>query len=403
MNSSSQTVRVRFAPSPTGPLHIGGARTALFNYLFAKQNSGKFILRIDDTDTARSKPEFEENILAGLDWLGLKHDEIYHQSSPDRKRLYRTKLEELIAQDKAYISQEEIKKEGDRSEVIRLRNSGQKVTWQDLIKDEISFDTAELGDFVIAKSLDEPVYHFASVVDDMDLQITHVIRGEDHISNTPRQILIARALGAELPTYAHIPLILATDRSKLSKRHGATSVFDFKKLGYLPEAVINFIATLGWSPQAQKLEQEIFSLEELIKYFDLTKIQKSGAIFNLEKLNWFNKEYLKKLPESEQLEKIKQEHEFFATKPENIAPELLKNTEHLPAVIKILETILESDFADPEKIKSAIWDFASEKGRGEVLWPMRVALTGQAKSPDPFTVAAILGKTESLERLRRVI
>ena len=334
----SSSVRVRFAPSPTGPLHIGGARTALFNYLFARQNNGVFILRIDDTDTARSKPEFEENILAGLDWLGLKHDEIYHQFSPDRKKLYRAKLEELIKQDKAYVSPEEIKKEGDRSEVIRLRNSGERVTWQDLIKDEISFDTADLQDFVIAKSLDEPVYHFASVVDDMDLQITHVIRGEDHISNTPRQILIAQALGASLPVYAHIPLILATDRSKLSKRHGATSVFDFKKLGYLPEAVINFIATLGWSPQAQKLEQEIFSLEELVKYFDLTKVQKSGAIFNLEKLNWFNKEYLKKLPESEQLEKIKLEHEFFTKKPENIAPELLKNTEHLPQEIKLLET-----------------------------------------------------------------
>lgn len=357
-------------------------------------------MRIDDTDQVRSRSEFKEDILAGLNWLNLKHDEIYHQSEPARKKLYRAKLEKLIAQDKAYVSPEET---GERSEVIRLRNAGGEVCWPDLIKSKITFDTTELGDFVIAKSFDEPVYHFASVVDDINLQITHVIRGEDHISNTPRQILIARALDAALPIYAHIPLILAPDRSKLSKRHGATSVFDFKKMGYLPEAIINFIATLGWSPQAQKLEQEFFTLEELIKYFDLTKVQKSGAIFNLEKLNWFNKEYLKKLPESERLAKIKSEHEFFARKPENIAPELLKNTAFLPEVIRLLENIPEADFSSVEKIKNAIWDFATEKGRSEVLWPMRVALTGQAKSPDPFTVAAILGKSESLERLRRVI
>lgn len=386
----SSNVRVRFAPSPTGLLHIGGVRTALFNYLFARQRQGKFVLRIDDTDRERSRPDFEQNIFAGLKWLGLGFDEIYHQS--ERTNLYRSKLEQLLAADRAYSD----------NGVIRFRNPKKRVAFQDLIRGEISFDTAELEDFIIAKDLNMPLYHFASVVDDADLKITQVIRGEDHISNTPRQILITEALGASSPEYAHIPLILAPDRSKLSKRHGAVSVTDYQKQGYLPEAIINFLATLGWSPQAQKLEQEIFSLAELVKYFDLTKVQKSGAIFNLKKLDWFNREYLKKLPEAERLEKMKGEWDFFKQQPKDIDKALLKTTGHLPEVMKLLGTVPEDDFT-AERIKSAIWSFATEKGRENVLWPLRVALTGLAKSPDPFIVAAVLGKTETLARIKAVI
>ncbi len=383
------STRVRFAPSPTGHLHLGGARTALFNYLFARQKNGKFILRIDDTDQERSELEFEQSILDSFAWLKLDYDEFYRQS--ERTELYKSKLEALIKADKAYLD----------GEAVRLRSAGERVGFTDLIKGEVSFDTKELGDFIIARNLESPVYHFASVVDDMDLKISHVIRAEEHLANTPRQILILEALGGERPQYAHIPLILAPDRSKLSKRHGATAVADYAKLGYLPEAMINYLATLGWSLQVKNLP-EILSLEELVKNFDLAEVQKSGAIFNTDKLDWYNKEYIKNLPEAEQVARLKSEHEFFTNRPENISPELLKTTEHLPTVIKLLEQIPETDFTT-EKIKAAIWDYATEKGRGEVLWPMRVALTGLAKSPDPFTVASVLGKKESLERLKGVI
>ena len=382
-------VRVRFAPSPTGNLHLGGARTALFNYLFAKQKDGEFILRIDDTDKERSKPEFEENIFKGLEWLGLESDEVYHQSK--RGDLYRQKLEDLLKLDRVYVGQGE--------KVIRFRNPNTNVTFTDLIKGEITFHTADLQDFIIAKDIDTPLYHFASVVDDIDLNISHVIRGEDHISNTPRQILLLEALGGTRPDYAHIPLILAPDRSKLSKRHGAVSVSEYAERGYLQEAMINFLVTLGWSPQAQKLEQELFSREELIHYFNLKQVQTSGAVFNIDKLDWFNKEYVKRLPEKEQLSRMRAEHEFFSKRPTNIDKGLLKNTEHLPQVLMILEKLDEREWG-VENIKKALWDFATEKGRGEVLWPLRVSLTGQIKSPDPFTVASLLGKKETLTRLR---
>lgn len=383
------SIRTRFAPSPTGHLHLGGARTALFSYLFARQKSGEFILRIDDTDPERSKLEFEKSILDSFAWLGLDYDGLYRQS--ERTDLYKRKLEELIKLDRAYLD----------GETVRLRSGGERVTFNDLVKGKVSFDTKELGDFIIARNLESPVYHFASVVDDLDLKISHVIRAEEHLANTPRQILILEALSGERPIYAHIPLILAPDRSKLSKRHGATAVADYKKLGYLPAAMLNYMATLGWSPQVKNLP-EILSLEELVQNFDLSEVQTSGAIFNIDKLDWYNKEYIKKLPEAEQLARIKSEHEFFAKRPENIPSELLKTTEYLPAIIKLLEAIPETDFTT-EKIKVAIWDYASEKGRGEVLWPMRVALTGLTKSPDPFTVASILGKEEAIERLRNVL
>ena len=209
----------RIAPSPTGLFHLGTARTALFNYLFTRATGGTFILRIDDTDQERSKSEYTADILESLEWLGLDYDAIYYQSA--RTALYRAKLEALLATDKIYWSKEEVKEVGQRDRVLRFRNPGQVVKFVDLIRGPIEFDTTDLGDFVVAKDLDTPLYHFASVVDDCDLGITHVIRGEDHISNTPRQILMTEALGGKIPAYAHLPMILASDKTKLSKRkHG---------------------------------------------------------------------------------------------------------------------------------------------------------------------------------------
>ncbi|MEY4440711.1 MAG: hypothetical protein RLY49_337, partial [Candidatus Parcubacteria bacterium] len=281
---NNPNIRVRIAPSPTGNLHIGTTRTALFNYLFAKQNGGTFVIRIEDTDKERSKPEFEQNILDGLTWLGLTWDEFYKQS--DRTEIYKNYLKKLIDDGFAYESKEEVTEEGQRDSVIRFKNPNKAVTFTDMIRGEITFDTTELGDFVIAKSIEEPLFHLAVVVDDHEMKISHVIRGEDHISNTPRQILIGQAIGATQPTYAHIPLILSKERKKLSKRDGATSLVEYKNTGYLKDALINFLAFLGWHPEG---DVEILSIEELISQFDITRIQKGGAIFDLEKLNWFNK------------------------------------------------------------------------------------------------------------------
>lgn len=418
-------VVVRFAPSPTGPLHVGGARTALFNYLFARQQDGKLVLRIEDTDRERSKPEFEAGILDSLAWLKLDFGETYRQS--ERAAIYREALDKLISSGAAYVSKEKIDETHKRGEVIRLRNPGQKITFIDLIRGEISFDTTELGDFVIAKSLDEPLYHFAVVVDDWKMGITHVIRGEDHISNTPRQILIQEALGAPRPIYAHIPLILALDRSKLSKRNGAVSVTEYREQGYLPDALVNYLALLGWNPGT---DQEIFSREELIKLFSLEKIQHGGAIFNVEKLNWLNREYLRLMPDSvwadsftadwtphdrsvlmpllrERVSTLGEaktliasgEYDYFRVAP-TIDSKMLKTPETLPQTITLLEGLSDSDFT-AEKVKATLWPYAESAGRAAVLWPLRVALTGRERSPDPFTVAGILGKTETLVRLRR--
>jgi len=299
-DQGSQIV-TRIAPSPTGVLHVGTARTALFNYLYAKQNNGKFIVRIEDTDKERSTKEFEKDILDSLEWLGLDHDEFYRQS--ERGEIYRKYIEKLTEEGKAYISKEEAKEEGQRSEVIRFKNPNKEIIFEDLVRGEISFDTTELGDFIIAKSVDEPLYHLAVVVDDHEMGVTHIFRGEDGISNTPRQILIQDAIGAQRPKYAHLPLILGPDKSKLSKRHGATSLNAFREQGYFKEAILNHLAFLGWNPGD---EREIFSLEELIKDFDIKKVSKGGAVFNIEKLDWFNKHYLENLNDEEILKVAKE-------------------------------------------------------------------------------------------------
>jgi glutamyl-tRNA synthetase len=431
----NKKIVVRFPPSPTGFLHIGGARTALFNYPFAKQHGGTILLRFEDTDKERSKKEFEGDIKESLLWLGLKMDgEAVRQS--ERTDIYKKYLKQLVDSGSAYVSKEE-STEGKRAEVIRFKNPNKKIVFDDLIRGTIEFDTTDLKDFVIAKSLEEPLYHLAVVIDDFEMGVTHVMRGEDHISNTPRQILIQEALGAPRPVYAHIPLILAPDRSKLSKRHGAVSVLEYRKLGYLPEALINYLALLGWNPGTEK---EIFTLDELVKSFDLSKVQKGGAIFNTEKLGWINKEHLKHFPLTEIEKRLKaacpklseemaqklapmtleritrlQEIEEMTAAGEldafielpTYAIELLKWKEdpdlkttgaRLSETKKYLEKIKDEHF-DRMTIRGALWDFATEKGRGSVLWPLRVALSGKEKSPDPFILAEILGKTETLKRI----
>ncbi|MEK7194136.1 MAG: glutamate--tRNA ligase family protein [Patescibacteria group bacterium] len=393
MNLFGKKIIVRMAPSPTGPLHIGTARTTLFNYLFARKNGGKFILRIEDTDKERSTKEFEQNILDGLSWLGLSYDELFRQS--ERTDIYVSYVKKMIENGSAFISKEEVKKEGDRPEVVRFRNPSKKIKFNDLVRGEVEFDTTELGDFVIAKSPEEPLYHLAVVVDDHEMGVTHVIRGEDHISNTPRQILIQEAIGAERPVYAHLPLILDSERKKLSKRkHGEAVWLDtYKKQNILPQALLNYLALLGWNPGT---EQEIFSLDELIKSFSIEKIQKGGAIFDTKKLDWVNKEHVKLLPPKEQLELVARDYDStllpldrlkIAWKDTSI--EETKN--HLLHVLNIMSN------------KEDMMEYAEKWGRGNVLWPLRYALSGKEKSPDPFTLIAILGIEESKKRVARAI
>jgi glutamyl-tRNA synthetase len=421
---NKKSVITRFPPSPTGFLHIGRARTALFNYLFARQNNGKLIFRLEDTDKARSKPEFEQNFYDCLNWLGIKWDNERVVKQSEKTEVYQKYVHKMVEEKTAYLSKEE-----NGNEVVRFKNPNKKVTFTDLIRGDITFDTTELEDFIIARNINEPLYHLTAVVDDFEGGITHIIRGDDGISNTPRQILIQEAIGAPKPIYAHLPLILAADRSKLSGRHGAVSVTEYKEQGYLPEALINYLALLGWNPGT---EQEIFSMDELIKAFDLTKVNKAGAVFNPEKLKWFNKQYISKMSLDEfkkvaapfannvpekiwpllkerttLLSELKDlsEFDFLSKKPE-FAKEKLNwkekpaNKNLLEETKKIIETV--SDFTK-ENIKTALWPLAEKEGRGEVLWPLRIALSGKDKSPDPFILCELLGKEESISRINYAI
>ncbi|MEK7192909.1 MAG: glutamate--tRNA ligase [Patescibacteria group bacterium] len=427
-NSKNSEVVVRFPPSPTGMLHIGSVRTALFNYFFAKQNGGKIILRMEDTDKERSKKEFEENIIAGFEWLNIKFDSFYRQS--ERTEIYKNELEKMIKEGSAYISKEEPTEEGKRTEVIRLKNPKKVITFTDMLRGEISVDPSDLGDFVIARSIDDPLYHLAVVVDDALMGITNVIRGDDGLANTPRQILIQEALGYARPAYAHIPFVLGADKSKLSKRHGALSLLEYREMGYLPEAIINFLSTLGWSTQSSHNQtdenREIFSREELVKLFDIMHVQKAPAVFNIEKLDWINREHLLKLPIEEiEIEVVKRlgegtevlaeivrdrinkwgdismlkeagEFDFFFKEPSYEQALLLgkKGELGLEETKKHLDKILTLPLS-----KDPIWEYASESGRGAVLWPLRVALSGKEKSPDPFAMIRALGETKSRERI----
>jgi glutamyl-tRNA synthetase len=439
-------VRVRIAPSPTGFFHFGLARTALYNYLYAKKMGGAFVLRLEDTDKARSTKEYEQDIYECFEWLGLTFDEKYIQTQHVER--HKELLQKLVAEDKAYISKELAKDDSGREvEVVRLRNPGKSITFTDVIRGDITFDTTELKDFVIARSIDDPLYHFAVVADDGDANITHIIRGEDHISNTPRQILIQEALGLPRPIYAHLPLILAPDRTKMSKRKHQTAMREFRKQGYLPEALINFTALLGWSEGAG--DKEVYSMQELIEAFSLEGIHKSGAVFNEEKLRWFNRHYLLQQPEEvfmkdalsimkieleergvawdngraesvmpiirerisilEDLRMLLKDGEFdyFFSAPTLDAARIPEKKSTVDAAKKHLEFALEtleslSDFS-AESIKNALWEYAGNEGRGAVLWPLRYTLSGRDKSPDPFMIASIIGKEETITRIRGAV
>ena len=347
--TSKGKVRVRFAPSPTGPLHIGSVRTALFNWIFAKANDGSFILRIEDTDKERSKPEYEKDIKDGLTWLGLEWDEFYRQS--ERSDIHRKYLEKLLEEGRVYycfctkdeleierqtmltqglapkysgkcrtLKEDEVKKRLDEGEshVIRFKVSKTKIQFKDLVRGNISFDTSLMGDMVVARNLDEPLYNFAVVVDDSLNEITHVIRGEDLISSTPRQILVMKALGFNVPQFAHLPMILNPNRSKMSKRFSDTALSEYRKEGYLKEAMINFLAFFGWHPKDNK---EIMSVDEITQEFDIGRVQKAGAVFDIDKLNWFNSNYIKELDVPTFMELVKE----YLPKEWKITPEMAES------------------------------------------------------------------------------
>lgn len=477
-----EKIRVRFAPSPTGPLHIGGARSALFNYLFAKQNNGDFIVRMEDTDLERSSRESEENIKSSLKWLGIDWNEGIDRGGPhgpyrqtERLTIYQKAAEQLIKKGHAYYcycSEEEC--EAERQELIergetprylgKCRNltdeqkrkfeaEGRKpvvrfrvpdhatVTIKDLVRGEVSFDTEGMGDYIIVKSDGIPTYNFAVVMDDSDMEITHVIRGEEHLSNTPRQILIYQALGLKAPVFAHVSLILGKDRSKMSKRHGSTSVAAYRNQGYLPEALVNFLALLGWAPEG---EEEIFSLEQLIEKFSLDRVSKSPAVFDMEKLKWINGTYIRNTKPEELkslalpylkeagfvgqeltaeedawaglvvetlrnylscLEDINEKLKLFMGKEVSFETEEAQKVlleESVPRVINIFAgRIREGNNLTPELVKSILKQIRKETGLSgsQVFMPIRVALTGQMHGPDLDKLTAILGKDVVMARL----
>jgi glutamyl-tRNA synthetase len=491
IKTENMPVRVRIAPSPTGPAHIGTARTALFNYLFAKKNKGKFILRIEDTDKERSEQKWTDEVIEQLKWLQIEWNEgpdidgkfgPYKQSQ--RIDIYKKYLEKLLNEDKAYycfcteeeletkrheqlsrglapkydgtcshLSKEIIAKniaEGKQS-VIRFRVENKKVKFNDLVRGEVEFDTGLLGDVVIAKDLESPLYHFAVVVDDFEMKISHIIRGEEHLSNTPRQILLQEALDFYQPIYAHLPLMLNMDRSKMSKRQGDVAISDYHNQGYLPEALINFMVLLGWNPGTEK---ELFSLAQLTKEFSIEKVQKGGAVFNIQRLDYLNGLYIrekdiKRLTElcspylkeagllvagqvsETRLEKIIEVSktrmkklsdivllsDFFFNDKLNYDKNLLQwkgggdeaTKESLLYSEKILSETKDWELKNlEEELFEASEKFNLEKNypdknKGYLLWPLRAALSGKDSSPSPFEIADILGKEKTLKRIEEAI
>jgi len=425
-------IRTRLAPSPTGFLHVGGLRTALYNYLFAKQRGGQFILRIEDTDRARVAEGAEENIIETLRIFGLNFDEGPLRQSEHLKR-YKELAGKLIQKGAAY----------EDTGAIRFKMPKEGVTkFTDIIRGEIRVENKTQEDFIILKSDGFPTYNLAHLVDDHDMAITHVIRGDEFISSMPKYIALHEAFGWEPPQYAHLPLLLNKNRAKLSKREGDAAVKDFLDDGYLKEAVLNFIALLGWHPS--KSDKEIFSLEELINEFTLEDVQKAGAIFDMAKLDWMNGEYIRKkspreilaylkdvgrplgrpTSKSEYLEKIialeqsrlkklselPERADYFFKEPE-YNPDLLiwKNMDNekikksLETSKQILESLTEKDFSK-ENLEKIFLERAKElKDRGELLWPLRVALTGKKASPGPFEIMKILEKEKSISRIQNAI
>jgi len=471
-------VRTRFPPSPTGAIQMGNIRTALFNYLYAKAHKGDFILRIEDTDKERSSKEWEQEIFDSARWLGFTFKEGPEEGGPyapyrqsERTDLYKKYLDRLLEQGSAYYcfcTKEELEaqhahqaslgeaphyigtcrslvKEQTQKQltenmpsVIRFIVDLKTVTFQDMVRGEIKFDTGLLGDIVIAKDLKTPLYNFTVVVDDFEMQITHVIRGEDHIANTPKQILIQEALNLPGVQYAHVPLLLGEDRSKLSKRHGDMSVRKFREEGYLPEAILNFLALLGWNPGD---EREIFSIDELIKEFSLERVQKGAAVFNIQRLDWINGHYIRNksveeltqlclpyLPRAKEmntdpktlqaviamhqerlkkLSEITELTEFFFAESLEYDAELLQwkdaSNNQTKAMFEKLDVLLAKtgggDWTKERLEEILMPEAEKESNRGFMLWPLRVALSGKRASAGPFEIAAVLGKDKTLQRM----
>lgn len=468
-------VKTRFAPSPTGFLHVGGLRTALFAYLFAKKNKGKFLLRIEDTDKERFVKGGIENIKNTLKWCGLHYDgEPYIQS--EHLDVYQKHAQKLIDEGHAhycFCSKERLEevrkvqklnrqptgydghcrnldlaeaqkrvKMGEKY-VVRMKMPKQGVTkFKDLIRGEVEFENKLIDDQILLKADGYPTYHLAVVVDDHLMKISHVIRGEEWLSSTPKHIQLYKMLGWKSPQFAHLPLLLNPDKSKLSKRQGDVAVEDYRDKGYFPEALLNFVAFLGWNPGD---EREIFSLKELEKEFDLSKVNKAGAVFNLEKLNWCNREYLKKVSDEELAKRCEvlfknKRYEIrdkrWLEKVVSLEKERATTLNELVEAVKFvfeeneydaklltwkkstkedakIKLQLLYDFLNTKSVQS--WDkkmlelktgeWMKEKGlgTGEVLWPMRVALSGQQNSPGPFEIAEVLGKEKTLERIKKAI
>lgn len=428
------TVRVRFAPSPTGHLHVGGARTALFNWLFARAHSGDFILRIEDTDQSRSTEESLEGIEGSLEWLGLDWDEYYRQT--ERTELYEEKAEELLDLGRVYESEGALWFEMPK---------GEEVLVEDAVLGQVEYETDELKDFVIRRSDGSFTYNFACVVDDSALDISHVMRGDDHLNNTPKQILVYEALGLEPPKFAHFPMILGEDHKRLSKRHGATSVLNYREKGVLPEALVNFLARLGWSHG----DQEIFNEDELVEYFSLEAVGESSAVFDEEKLLWMNHEWMKRKNPEDLVEPFKDflisegivtEEELESTgdgKLNKLAEKLRERNrtlvdmarssefvftreldygdspieEHLTeensdivgGLAQRLESVEESAF-NAEELEEVTRDFlaSNDSGLGDVAQLIRVALTGREVSPGLFVTMELVGKERTTDRLATV-
>ncbi len=440
-------VRVRMAPSPTGNLHIGTARTALFNWLYAKKYGGTLVLRIEDTDTERSKPEFEKDIIDQLKWLGLTWDEGPVRQS-ERLHIYEGYLRQLLANGNAYwcnCTKEDLEAkrknmmeagiapkydghcrdkkvaEGTNA-VIRFVMPERVFSFTDLVRGKIEFNMALAGDIVIAKSIKSPLYNFAVVVDDHEMAITHVIRGEDGIPNTPKQLAIQEALGFKHPHYGHIPLILDADRAKMSKRNAATALKEYAEAGYVPEAMINFLALLGWHPVD---DREMFTPIELAEAFSLERVQKAGAVFSLDKLNWMNAHYIKKMTDEEIAIKIGWEPNDMNVRIIALVKsrtQTLKDFEtqgaiffHLPeyntALLAWKEMATEEISASLRRCADAIGvghsadipALGEKYGKGETYWPLRVALSGQKESPSPIELLHVLGKEESLKRIEHAL
>jgi len=428
-------MRVRFAPSPTGYLHIGGSRTALFNWLYARAKNGKFILRIEDTDAERSKQEYVDEILESLRWLGFTCDEIYYQSQ--RFNIYKEYADKLLKAGKAYIE----KTEG-KDQAIIYKVTPQAITVNDLIRGKIEFDTSVIKDQVLIKSDGTPTYNFACVVDDATTNITHVIRGDDHISNTPKQVMLYQALGFPLPEFAHLPLILAKEGGRLSKRTGATAISDYRKMGYLPAALVNYLLLLSWSPGD---DREVIDTSEAIKLFDVKNVNKNSACFDMKKLDWMNNQYLKKI-DSEKLtdlllpsliekgyiekEKFDRNYivslvklfqgrlsrlndflewaDFFFVKDIKIDPKAEKKfleqdlSKEFRLFIQRLEALDKFDVVSIEAGFRKLVEELNIQAR-LLIHPLRVALTGKTIGPGLFEVIYYLGKERTKARLARWI